>query len=63
MRTPDYRGRGPESHGSMPKSIKIVLGVLLGFVVWFGAATVGNLVFPNLGAPDPQDVYCYVHIM
>ncbi len=47
----------------MPKSVKIVLGVLLGFVVWFGAATVGNLVFPNLGGPDPQDVYCYVHIM
>ena len=43
MRTPDDRGRGPESHGSMPKSVKIVLGVLLGFVVWFGAATVGNL--------------------
>ena len=27
----------------MPKSLKIVLGVLLGFVVWFGVATVGNL--------------------
>jgi len=27
----------------MPKSVKIVLGVLLGFVVWFGAATVGDL--------------------
>jgi hypothetical protein len=26
----------------MPKSLKIVLGVLLGFVVWFGVATVGN---------------------
>src|SRR6202007_962825 len=30
-------------HRSMPKSLKIVLGVLLGFVVWFGVATVGNL--------------------
>jgi Flp pilus assembly protein protease CpaA len=27
----------------MPKSLKIVLGVVLGFVVWFGVATVGNL--------------------
>jgi hypothetical protein len=27
----------------MPKSLRIVLGVLLGFVVWFGVATVGNL--------------------
>jgi hypothetical protein len=27
----------------MPKSLKIVLGVLLGFVVWFSVATVGNM--------------------
>lgn len=27
----------------MSKLLKIVLGVLLGFVVWFGVATVGNL--------------------
>jgi len=22
----------------------------------------GYQVFPNLGVPDPQDVYCYAHI-
>ena len=28
----------------MPKAIKIIVGVLLGFVVWFVVATLGNLV-------------------
>ena len=33
----------------MPKSLKIVLGVLLGFVVWFAVATVGNLLIQLAG--------------
>ena len=32
----------------MPKAIKIVLGVLIGFVVWFVVATVGNLIIRGM---------------
>jgi hypothetical protein len=37
-------------HMALPKAIKIILGVLIGFITWYVVASVGNLVVRGLGS-------------